>query len=304
MSKFVNVASMLFEQEHLCDHPDAGNLVFNETRQRLDDLKGLKLDLVVLSEGVEAVGQKIEDAEELTKPGRYLKLYADFAVSEKCHVAGSLKVREGTKVYNSIVFIDPKGKPVGAYHKNNLTIGEIECGLSPGKDACVVDTAIGRIGGAICFDLNFEYLRKKYVALKPDIMIFSSMFHGGFVQRIWAYECRAFLVAALQIHGGGILDPLGTIISLTDCYNKTAIARINLDRAIVHLDYNRDKFQEIIRKYGDDIKICIPENLGSAIVYSKTDKMTAKHIVSEFELELLDTYLARAEKVNSEKRSI
>ena len=52
-----------------------------ETRRKLDDLKGYGLNLVVLSEGIEAVAQKLEDAEEIGHPGLLLKIYMDFASS-------------------------------------------------------------------------------------------------------------------------------------------------------------------------------------------------------------------------------
>jgi len=73
------------------------------------------LNLVVLSEGIEAVAQKLEDAEELTKPGSLLGLYMDFSSSEKCHVAGSVKLLENGRIYNSVAFIAPSGKILTSY---------------------------------------------------------------------------------------------------------------------------------------------------------------------------------------------
>jgi hypothetical protein len=175
---------------------------------------------------------------------------------------------------------------------------KLKAGLVPGRGAVVVDTAIGRLGGAICFDLNFEWLRKEYAALKPDIMLFPSMFHGRFVQQMWAYECRSFFVASLSFHGGSILDPLGSSLADTHCCANVAKARINLDRVIVHLDGNREKFGAMQRQYGDDIGICIPRDMGSALIYSLSPHRTAMDIVQEFDLLLLDDYFARARDAN------
>ncbi|MFA6291738.1 MAG: carbon-nitrogen hydrolase family protein [Victivallales bacterium] len=303
MTKLIKVASVIFEEEHLRGQPGAEDIVFKETEKKLDGLKGFGLNLVVLSEGIEAVGLKIWEAESVSSPGRYLNLYREFAVSERCHVAGSVKLKEGGKVFNSVAIISPEGKIQGAYHKANLTVGEIEAGLSPGRGAVVIDTEIGRIGGLICFDLNFRWLRDQYAALRPDILVFPSMYHGGFMQRIWAYECHSFFISALAFSGGGILDPLGTPLNLTDRYNRTAIAEINIDRAIVHLDFNWEKFPEIKRKYGNEIEIDIPPDIGSALIYSRSGKRTAIDIVREFGLEPLDKYFERALNINSDKRS-
>lgn len=302
MSKYINIASVLFDQEHLSDSRDARKLVLEDTGRKLDSLRGHGLDLVVLSEGIEALAQQIEDAEDVNRPGPLLNLYKSFALSEKCHVAGSVKLIEKGRVYNSISFISPKGKVIGAYHKSNLTIGELEMGLSPGNGAVCVDSAIGRLGGVICFDLNFEGLRKQYLKMKPDIMIFSSMFHGGLIQKIWAYECRSFLVSALQFHGGGILDPFGLPLALTDCYNPVARAKINIDRVIVHLDFNGGKFADIKKNYGEEVRIHIPANMGSALIFSESEKRTAQEIAAEYKLELLDDYFKRSADANAAQR--
>ncbi len=302
MSKYVKIASPLFDQEHLQNQTGARERVLKETERKLDDLKGYGLDLVVLSEGIEAVAQKLEDAEELEHPGPLLSIYIGFAASEKCHVAGSVKIREKGRIYNSIAFIAPSGKIMGAYHKTNLTIGELREGLSPGAGAICFDTEIGRIGGIICFDLNFENLRKQYADLKPDIIVFPSMHHGGLTQQIWPYECRSFFVSALPFHGGGILDPSGQAMSLTDCHKSVAMAKINLDRAIVHLDCNRDKFADIEKKYRDEVCIDIPLNIGTALLYSQSNKRTALDIVKEYGLELLDDYFKRSLDANVKSR--
>jgi len=302
MSHFVKVGSVLFGTKAEAQDKNAGRIVLEEPAGVMAGLKGYDFDLVVFSEAAGALGQTINTAEDINNPGLFLKLYTDFAVSEKCHVAGSMKTIEAGKVYNSAVFINPDGNVLGVYHKTNLTIGEIDEGLTPGKGAVVVDTAIGRLGGIICFDLNFEDIRKEYRELKPDIIVFPSMFHGGFMQKMWAYECRSFFISALPFHGGGIRDPLGNPLAITDCYNGIAEAEVNLDCMIVHLDYNQEKFSDIKKKYGDEVKIDIPANIGSALIYSQTDKRTAMDVVKEFNLELLDDYFERSIKANAENR--
>jgi hypothetical protein len=192
---------------------------------------------------------------------------------------------------------------LNAYHKVNITIGAIEKGETSGSSAVVVDTDIGRLGGIICFDLNFEYLRKEYRALQPDILCFASMYHGGLMQEVWAYDCRSFFISALPFHGCGILDPFGRPLKLADCYTSVPMAKINLDRVIVHLDFNREKFTEIEKKYSGEIIIDIPPNIGAALIYSLSEKRSAMDVVREFELELLDNYFDRSLKANITNRA-
>ncbi len=303
MAHFVKVAAVQFNTKAKRGAPDAHATVLDETQKALKNLEGYGLDLVVTCEGVESIGQSIEQAEGATQPGPYLKAYANFAKKERCHVAGSIKLREGNKVYNSIAYLGPDGDYLGAYHKVNLTPPEIERGLTSGPGPVVIETKIGRIGGAICFDLNFLEIRQAYEALKPDILTFPSAYHGGLMQGAWAYFCRSFFVSALPMEGSGILDPFGRPVDLTHCYTNVAMATINLDRVMVHLDFNRKHFSEIRKKYQDEVRVDVPPHIGCALIYSLTEKRTAMDIVTEFDLELLDDYFDRALAGNAKNRA-
>lgn len=297
MSRFVNVAAAQFSTKAEYGAPDAGRIVVEETRRLLESLKGYDLDLLVLSEGIYACAQY--DAPEAPEnPGPLLSLYSAFAAEEKCVIAGSAKTIVEGNAYNSIVFYGGQGELIGAYHKNYSTQSEIENGLKSGRSAELIDTPAGKLAGVICFDLNFEKILWKYRELKPDIIVFPSLFHGGFKQALWAYECRAFFVSAVQMTGGGILDPHGQPVALMNNYVPVPKARVNLDRVMIHLDYNRDKFPEIEKKYGEEVTLDIPPYIGSAILYSNTEKRTAEDIVDEFQLERLDDYFAKMEIAN------
>ncbi len=302
MAHIVKVASVLFQTEAEKGAADAGEVVLAELEQAMADLHGLGLDLVVFSEGVESIGQTVDDAEPLDAPGPFLRCYQAFAASAGCHVAGSLKLLDDGHVYNALVYVDPRSQVLGAYRKVNLTVSEIEEGMTSGPGPVVIDTAIGRLAGAICFDLNFREIREAYARLKPDIITFASMYHGGLMQAFWAYQCQAYFVAALPFIGGGILDPFGRPIAYTDCYTSVARATINLDRAMVHLDYNREKFAAIERKYLDRIVIDTPPNVGPALIVSRSQRLSAMDVVEEFDLELLDDYFARSLAANTANR--
>ncbi|MCC7519305.1 MAG: carbon-nitrogen hydrolase family protein [Verrucomicrobiae bacterium] len=302
MARHLKIASLLFSQRHLGGQPGAREAILRDTRDALAGVAGLGVNLVVTSEAIEALAQTVEQAEDPARPGPLLQTYMEFAAKERCHVAGSVKLLADGRPRNSVAFLGSKGEFLGAYHKTFLTRQEIEEGLVPGHGPVIIPTAIGKLGGVICFDLNFNELRLRYAALKPDVLVFPSMYHGGLMQKMWAYSCRAFFVSALYFDGGGILDPLGEPLALTDGYNPAAFARINLDRVVVHLDFNRDKFPEILRKYGDEVRIVIPPNLAPALIYSESEKRSATDLVREFGLQLLDEYLEESVALNARTR--
>ena len=302
MSKFVNIASIMIAAKPIYCRQSTRKYLLEQAADHLKSIEGFGVDLAVFPEYM-IYAQNYEQAEGISRPGEVLNLYLDFARRENCHVAASFRCLDGGKIYNSLAFIAPGGKILGVYHKVNLTVMAIEHGESSGSKAVVVDTEIGRLGGAVCFDLNFEQIRKDYAALKPDIMVFSSNYHGGLMQQLWAYECQSFFVSALPYMGGGILDPFGTPIKLTDCYTQVARARVNLDRVMVHLDFNRRKFPDIIRKYREEVFIETPPNIGAAVIYSNSHDRSAQDIFDEFELESLDNYFQRSLEANAANRS-
>lgn len=298
MAKYVQIAAPLFRTA--ASARGMRDLLIKETTDMLTSLRGFGIDLVVCCEGVEAFAQTVDQAEPLDQPGPMLTMYQEQAVALNAHIAASVKIRVGDKAHNSLAFITPTGAILGAYHKCNLTVIELERGLVPGTEAFVVDTPIGRLGGVICFDLNFRWLLEQYIALKPDILCFGSMYHGGaIVQGMWAYECQSYFASALPFIGGGILDPFGRQLHATHNVADHAQAHVNLDRVMIHCDFNRPHFVNIQRKYGQEVRIDVPPHLGVAMVYSESDKRTALDLCREFGLETLDEYFTRSLKANA-----
>jgi len=285
--KKINISTIHFQRP---EQPSQ-EAVLKQFQEAALKLAGTGVDLVVTCEGMESVGQTIDQAESFDKPGMMLNTYRDFAVENKCHIAGSVKLAEGDKIYNALAFIGSAGEFIGAYKKNHLTEGELAKGLSCGSDAEVFDTEVGRLGGVICFDLNYDSLKQQYRRLKPDVLCFSSMFHGGLMQQSWAYDCRTVFAAACKDISSDIIDPFGRNISSSSFHTRITWARVNLDRFFMHGDNNSQHFPEIRRKYGNKVLIDAVSHLGTAILYSEDESISAKQIADEFGLVALDNYL-------------
>lgn len=69
-------------------------------------------------------------------------------------VGGFAELGEDDVVYNSAAVVDPSGV-VGVYRKVHLWDGEKACFTPGDRPPLVVDTPRGRIGVAICFDMEF-----------------------------------------------------------------------------------------------------------------------------------------------------
>jgi len=223
--------------------------------------------------------------------------FAKVAKDNHCYIVYSAKRHMPDGSWrNSSVLIDRAGKVVGVYNKNHPTIGEIDKGILAGRDAPVFQCDFGTVAMAICFDLNFDELRLQYAKAHPDLILFSSMYHGGMMQAYWAYSCRSHFVGAIAGRStfSEIRDPLGRILASSTNYFDYAVATVNLDCAVAHLDFNWGRFREMKKKYGPEVQISDPGCLGSVLITSKHPEKTIEDMVEEFEIELLDDYFQRA----------
>jgi predicted amidohydrolase len=222
--------------------------------------------------------------------------FAAVAKQNNCYIVYSAaRQTDDGSWHNSSVMLDRKGNIAGIYDKNHLVIEEnTKAGILYGEDAPVIDCDFGRVAFAICFDLNFDELRTKYVEAKPDLIIFTSMYHGGLMQPYWAYSCRSHFVAAVAGLPSQIYNPLGQVIASTTNYFDFAVATVNLDCRLVHLDYNWDRLKAMKDKYGPQVKITDPGHLGAVLVSSQSEDISADEMIKEFKIELLDDYMKRA----------
>ena len=275
-------------------------------RGRLSQVLPDKPDLIVLPEICDTpIGLSREEQLNYysVRKTQVLDFFATIAKENHCYIVYSTERQEENGAWrNSSILLDREGKVAGIYNKNFPTIGEMENGIVPGDKAAVFQCDFGKVGFAICFDLNFTELCDEYAALKPDIIAFSSMYHGGLMQNHWAYHCRSYFAGAMGKREvpSEIRNPLGQVVASSTNYFNYVVTTINLDCELVHLDYNRGKLEALKKKYGGAVDISDPGKLGSVLITSKHESITVDNMIKEFEIELLDDYFERSRKFRNE----
>ncbi|MEP7256859.1 MAG: carbon-nitrogen hydrolase family protein [Flavitalea sp.] len=269
-------------------------------------------DLILLTETCD-YPRGLSDVDKLkylnARKNQVLDYFSSVAKANHCYVAfGMQRMAEDGVWRNSSVLLDREGKMVGAYDKNFPTMEEMQGGIKAGSEVPVFDCDFGRVASVICFDLNFDELRQKYVSAKPNIILFSSMYHGGdALQSNWAFSSRSFFVGAM---GSGqipseVRNPLGDVVASSTNYFDFAVTRINLDYRLAHLDLNWDKLRALKEKYKEAVDITDPGRLGAVLITSNHPTVSAEAMVKEFGIELLDDYFNRSRKMaqqSSEKK--
>lgn len=226
---------------------------------------------------------------------RIRDFYRDIARKNRCTIAYSacrfLPEEETLPFRNSTQLLGPNGEILGIYDKNHLVPAELDNGeIAYGTEAPIFTLPFGRVGCAICFDLNYDELMRRYAAQKPDLILFSSMYHGGLSQEYWAYSCRSYFAGAICGDQSRILSPFGETLASTTNYYDFVTGKINLDYTLVHIDGNAPKYRAAKEKYGDRLQIHDPGHIGAVMLtYEDTDQ-TVMDIVREFDMVLLDDY--------------
>ncbi len=231
-------------------------------------------------------------------PGPTIERMAAEAANNALHLICPLFTRDHDRVHNSAVLIGADGKALGAYHKIHPTIGEIEQGIIPGTEARVFDTQLGRVGMAICFDLNFPDVRDGLGAAGAEMIFFCSAYRGGLQLRIWAFELGTYVISAVLGELGQIVDLSGTVLAEAT-YEALIARRINLDRRLLHMDYNWDKMDAMLERYGADISFDYFTREAVYAIASEREGLAVDDVIAEFGLERRADYFRRANQVRA-----
>lgn len=281
------------------DFKDLVELIISNWSKHLEKVLPDKPDLIVLPEACDRplnfpMKPRIEYYRY--RDNKIRDFFAEVANNNNCYIAYSaVRNKPDGTFRNSTEIIDRNGKTAGIYSKNHLIPAEKDDGnILYGKDAPIIQCDFGTVGGVICFDLNFDQLRQQYVEAQPDLLIYSSMYHGGLMLPYWAYSCRSHIVSAIANTSlpSEILEPTGQTITSTTNYFSHAAATINLDCKLVHLDGNFEKLDAAKKKYGPGFSYKDPGKLASVLISSEMNDITIEDIIKEFEIEILDDYMS------------
>ncbi|MBQ8754953.1 MAG: carbon-nitrogen hydrolase family protein [Lentisphaeria bacterium] len=205
---------------------------------------------------------------------------------------------------NRVQLIGRRGEICGFYDKNYPTAAELQiAGIVPGEDTSVIDCELGRIGFAICFDLNFDTLFDKYAKKELDLLLFSSVYHGGPLQVQRSRECGCYFLGAVSGERCTVVDPQGEVAASSSNYIPRLCTTLDLDCAVVHYDNHFEKLEKLKAKYGRDVMIRDPGRVGTVLVTSKSSTVSVREMLTEFGIIENSLYIRQAEELADQYRS-
>lgn len=222
---------------------------------------------------------------------------SEIAIAQHTRIAYSgYRIDEAGRLRNSTQLIGTDGAVVGSYDKNYLTIPEHhDRGVAYGERMQVIETDIGRIAPVICYDLNFEQGLAELAPQRPEMILFSSAYHGGFMQQYWAYTCRSYFIGSVHPpNPSAVITPVGEVVASSTNYYPDVTTQINLDYAVVHIDENGKRFADVKRKYGPKVGIHDPGQVGFVLLTAESEDLSVGEVMAEFGLVDIDDYFGRS----------
>jgi len=189
-------------------------------------------------------------------PGPETASIGSFAARMKAHLVVGAIERDGGTLYCTALFFGPDGALLGKHRKLMPTASErLVWGQGDGSTITVLDTAIGRIGAAICWENYMPNLRQTMYAKGINLWCAPTVDERDIWQssmRHIAYEGRTFVLSACQyftradapdayncaqgndpstvlIRGGSVIvGPLGDALA-GPVYDKEAVITADID---------------------------------------------------------------------------
>ena len=156
-------------------------------------------------------------------------------------------------VFNASVMVGPAGSTLGVYRKTHPFCTEIVTNggwTTPGGDACVVDTALGRIGMIVCFDGDFPELSRilalqgAEVIVRPSALLRSADI-WELTNRARAYDNHVYVIGAnatgadpagtLYFGNSMIVTPTAEVVARGSTYEQWVTARLDPGQAMTSL---------------------------------------------------------------------
>lgn len=164
MSKIFNIAVVQFSIAHL-----QPQINISRIEQFIQNAKKQDAQVIIFPEDC-MTSSIFGDLSYLERDDIFLHQFQDLARTYKIDiVTGSWMKETATGAFSSSSYINSSGEVLGTYHKNHLYLSERKF-LSPGTEVSIFDTAYGKAGIIICWDIMFPEIFDRMKELGVQIV--------------------------------------------------------------------------------------------------------------------------------------
>jgi predicted amidohydrolase len=267
----------------------------------LVDAEGAKgADLIAIPETCR--GQNETSVETLDGPT--VGAMAQLARKHRTYIVCPIDRKEGGRRFNSAVLLDRQGQVACVYNKL-YPVWQEEClkmpAVLPGNSATVYQADFGRVGLAICFDVNWGALWEQLSNQGAELVIWPSAYSAGRSLQAQAINFHYYIVSATHVPDCLVFDIDGEQL-VHDHNNRgdqTNVTRVtlDLDRCVFHQDLNLpEKRDRLLKEHGEDVaqdKWLAME--GWFVLKAQRPGVSARELARQYGLEELQHYLNRSQ---------
>jgi predicted amidohydrolase len=253
-------------------------------------------DLIALPETW--TGQTLNRPEALDGP--IIMAMSDIARRHETWIVCPLDRIDGNRRVNSAVLIGRDGRVAGVYDKlypywNEFDLTQL---VEIGTGTPVFETDFGKVGMAICFDVNFPEVWKGLADNGAELVVWPSAYSAGTTLQSHALINHFAIVTSTQTTDCIVYDIDGSEI-LYDAGEDVNISRftLDLDRGIYHENFNTAKRDRLLAEHADDVEVekhHVREQW--FILRAKRSGVSARHLAKQYGLEELRDYVNRSRR--------
>jgi len=252
------------------------------------------VDLVVLPETWHATAT----SEPQTLEGPVIACMRQAARRNNTYLVCPLDRTDGRDRWNSAVLIDRRGDIAGVYDKVYVFWDEFkkQPTVRNGSVVPVFQCDFGRVGLAICFDVNFPEPWQLMARQGAELVIWPSAYSAGTSLQAHALMHHYYIVTSTQRCDCTAIDITGRQI-LYQQHPGLNVARVtlDLDRGIYHQDSAQDKFRRLLAEHAGEVEAePFMNKEGWHVVQARKPGVSVRALASQYEIEDLRDYIPRS----------
>lgn len=300
MRRHAVLASVSKRPAHGCQTDEGSAALLQETEALLRRAANQGADIVAFPEIYPQLAAPDHYAAAEPHDGGTLPRLRELCAELRLYVVWPRFESRPDGLHNTAILVGRDGNVVGRYDKMFPTIWEMERGVIPGTDCPRFETDFGRVALGICFDLNFREIRDRLRPDPPDLFCFCSMYRGGIQLQEWALDLGCHVLSAVGTELGRLVDPGGQVLRMST-YEALLAHRVNLNKRQLHMDYNWDKMDAMLRAYGPRLTFEYYTQEARFVIGYEGEERDVDEILAEFSLEPINAYWARVRGVRRAK---
>lgn len=250
-------------------------------------------DLIILPESWSGHTPETLDGPAVTALGALARKHHSYLVCP-------IDRQEGERRLNSAILLERDGHVATVYDKVYPYWSEFDypTPTSVGCDAPVYAADFGRVGMAICFDVNFPEVWERLAEQGAELVVWPSAYSAGSSLQAHAINHHYYIVTATGTRHCLAYDITGEkLLSERDDDLQISRLTLDLDRGIYHQNFNMEQRDRLLRERSEDLfeeKWLDDEQW--FVLKAKRPGISARALAHAYGMEELRDYLRRSRR--------